>query len=94
MGLNGPISRKSFVKSRNNNIFEELKLNRNLQRIPFIMMYNMSMLRHRLSNERGGRGGGGEGRGCTSLSYSVKCVLSIITDQSIVLQDYKKPARF
>ena len=27
--------------------------------IPFKMMYNMSMLRHRFSNERWGGGGGG-----------------------------------
>ena len=27
--------------------------------IPFKMMYNMSMLRHRFSNKRGGGGGGG-----------------------------------
>ena len=32
--------------------FEKFKLNRNLQRIPFKMMYNMSMLRHRFSNKR------------------------------------------
>ena len=32
--------------------------NRNLQTIPFKMMYNMSILRHRFSNERWGGGGG------------------------------------
>ena len=47
------------MKSRNQNIFEKFKLNRNLQRIPFKMMYNISMLRHRFSNERWGGGGGG-----------------------------------
>ena len=52
-----------LIKSRNQNIFEKFKLNRNLQTIPFNMMYNMSMLRHRFSNERwavvvgGGEGG-------------------------------------
>ena len=54
MGLNGPISQKALVKPRNENIFEESKLNCNLQRIPFKMMYNMSMLRHRFSNEQCG----------------------------------------
>ena len=66
MGLNGPISRKSLVKSPNQNISEKFKLNRNLRRIPFKMMYNMSMLHHPFSNERwwvGGGGGGGGGRG-------------------------------
>ena len=52
--INGPISRKSLVKSRNQNIFEKFKLNRNLRRIPFNMIYNMSMLRHRFSNEQWG----------------------------------------
>ena len=47
MGLNGSISRKSLIKSRNQNIFEKFKLNRNFQRIPFKMMFNTSMLRHR-----------------------------------------------
>ena len=44
-----------LMKSRNQNIFEKFKLNRNLQTIPFKMMYNMSMLRHRFSNERWGK---------------------------------------
>ena len=57
MSLNGAISRKSLVESQNQNIFEKLKLNRNVQRIPFKMMYKMSMLRHWFSNERGGGGG-------------------------------------
>ena len=43
-----------LIKSRNQNIFEKFKLNRNLQTIPFNLMYNMSMLRHRFSNERWG----------------------------------------
>ena len=55
----GVISRKLLTKSRNQNIFEKFQLNRNLQRIPFKMMYNMSMLRHRFSNECWGGGGGG-----------------------------------
>ena len=50
-----------LIKSRNQNIFEKFKRNRNLQTIPFEMMDNMSMLRHRSSNERLGGGGGGGG---------------------------------
>ena len=49
-----------LIKSRSQNIFEKFKLNRNLQTIPFKMMYNMSMLRHRFSNKRGGWGWGAE----------------------------------
>ena len=45
-----------LLKSRNQNIFEKFKLNRSLQTIPFKMMYNMPMLRHRFSNEWGGGG--------------------------------------
>ena len=45
-----------LIKSRNRNIFEKFKLNRNLQTIPFKIMYNMSMLRHRFSNEWWGGG--------------------------------------
>ena len=45
--------------------FQKFVSNRNLQRIPFKMMYNMSMLRHwfgfQMNNERGGGGGGGGG---------------------------------
>ena len=48
-----------LIKSRNQNIFEKFKPDRNLQMIPFKMMYNMSMLRHRFSNECWGGGGGG-----------------------------------
>ena len=48
-----------LIKSRNQNIFEKFKLNRNFQTMPFKMMYNMSMLRHQFSNERWGRKGGG-----------------------------------
>ena len=48
-----------LIKSRKQNIFEKFKLNRNCQTIPFKMMYNMSMLRHRFSNEQWGGGGGG-----------------------------------
>ena len=47
---------KLLIKARNQNIFEKFQLNRNLKRIPFKMMRNMSMLRHRFSNERGGGG--------------------------------------
>ena len=61
-----------LIKSRNPNILEKFKLNRNLQTIPFKMMYNMSMLRHRFSNERWGGGGGGRAPSTTFLSYSVK----------------------
>ena len=45
-----------LIKSQNQNIFEKFKLNRNLQTIPFKMIYNMSMLRHWFSNERWGGG--------------------------------------
>ena len=68
----GVISRNLLIRSRNQNIFEKFKPNRNLRTIPFKMMYNMSMLRHRFSNERGGGGGA---PWTTFLSYSVKvCV--------------------
>ena len=46
-----------LIKSRNQNTGEKFQLNRNLQTIPFKMMYNMSMLRYRFSNERWGGGG-------------------------------------
>ena len=46
------ISRKLLIKSRNRNFLDKIKLNRNLHRIIFKMMYNMSMLCHRFSNER------------------------------------------
>ena len=39
--------------------FQKFELNRDLQRISLKMMYNMSMLRYRFSNERWGGGGGG-----------------------------------
>ena len=38
-----------LTNSRNQNIFKKLKINRNLQTVPFEMMYNMSMLRYRFS---------------------------------------------
>ena len=63
--------RDLLIISRNQHIFEKFKLNQNLQTIPFKMMYNMSMLRHRFSDERGG-GGDGEVPWTTFLSYSVK----------------------
>ena len=49
LNLNGPMSRKSLVKSRNQNIFEKFTLNRNLGRIAVKTMYNMFMLRHQLT---------------------------------------------
>ena len=48
-----------LIKSRNQNILQKFKLNRNLRTIPLKKMYSMSMLRHRFSNERWGGGGGG-----------------------------------
>ena len=54
-----------FIKSRNQNISEKFKGSRNLQTIPFKIMYNMSVLRHRFSNDRGTPW-------TTFLSYSVK----------------------
>ena len=36
---------------------KKFEINRNLQRLPFKMMYKMFMLRHRFSNERWGGGG-------------------------------------
>ena len=57
--------------SRSVEIFEKFKLNRNLRRIPFKMMYNMTALRHRFSNEWVG-----VAPWATFLSYSVKvCIL-------------------
>ena len=49
------------VKLQNRNIFEKFKLNRNLQMIPFKMMYNMSVFCHWFSNKQLGGGGGGRG---------------------------------
>ena len=43
-------------KIAKSNIFEKFKLIRNLQRFPFKMMYNVSMLCYRFSNERWGGG--------------------------------------
>ena len=45
-----------LIKSLNQNIFEKFKLNRNLQTTLINMMYNMSMLRYRFSNEQWGEG--------------------------------------
>ena len=45
-----------LMKSRNQNIFEKFKLNRNCQMIPLKIIYNMSMLRRRFSNEQWGAG--------------------------------------
>ena len=58
----GAISRKFAHKVAKSKYFEKFKLNQNLQTIPFKMMYNMSMLRHRFSNEQWGGGGGVEAR--------------------------------
>ena len=74
MGLKGPISQTSLVKSRNQNIFEKFQLNRNLRKISFKMMYNMSMLRHGFSNKR--RGGG------AVLSYFVKVCIFLHENQT------------
>ena len=60
-----------LIKSRNQNIFEKFKLNRNLQTIPFKMMYNMSMLRHRFSNERWG---GAPWTTFLSLKVCITCI--------------------
>ena len=54
----GVIARKFAHKVEKSKYFLKIKLNRNLQTIPFNMMYNMSMLRHWFSNERWGGGGG------------------------------------
>ena len=71
---------KSFrINSRNQNIFRKFKLNGNLQRIPFKMMYSVSMLHHQFSNERWGGGGGGLNhipllfcKVCISLDFSLE----------------------
>ena len=43
--------RKNRLQNREINMFlKKFKLNRNLRRIPFETMHNMSMLRHRLTN--------------------------------------------
>ena len=67
-----------LIKSRNQNIFKKFKLNRNLQTIPFKMVYNMSMLRYRFSNERWGGGGGGTLPllFCKSVYYEIFCYLT------------------
>ena len=48
MSLNGSISMKSLVKSRNKYIFETFKLSQNLLRIPFKLMHDMSVIGHSL----------------------------------------------
>ena len=49
----GKSFRENLLKnSRYQNIFKNFKINRNLQIIPFKIMYNMSMLRHLSSNEQ------------------------------------------
>ena len=64
MGLNEHISQKSLVQSRNQNIFEKRKLNRNLWRISFQMMYNICIvyLGYLISSQMNEGGGGGGGR--------------------------------
>ena len=59
--LCGVISQKNAHKVAKSKYFQKFKLNRNLQKILFKMMYHMSMLRHRFLNELEGGGGGGEG---------------------------------
>ena len=54
----GVICKNLLMKSRNQNIFEKLRPNLNLQTITFKIMYDMSMLRHRFLNQRWGGGGG------------------------------------
>ena len=59
-GSIGESFRKNLlIKSLNQNIFQTFKRNRNLQKIPYKFMHNMSMLSHRFSNERWEGGGGG-----------------------------------
>ena len=73
--LNGRISWKLLVRSRNQNIQKESKWNRYLRRVSLNMMYKMSRLRHRFSNEPGGGGGGGGSLDLLRL-YPVKvCVM-------------------
>ena len=50
-GAIGESFREIAHKVAKSKIFQNFELNRNLQRIPFKMMYNMSMLRYRFSNE-------------------------------------------
>ena len=47
-----PFRENLLINSRNQNIFEKFKTNQNLQMIPFKMMYTMSLLHHRFSNEQ------------------------------------------
>ena len=77
------------MKSQNQNIFEKFKLNQNLQRIPFKMIYNMSVTSLVL-NELGWGGGGGGGLPRTTfLSYSVK-VCNFVLICSLCLQLLEK----
>ena len=69
MGLNGTNSRKSLVRSGNQIFLKALNQIGIYGGFPLKMMYNISMLRHRFSNERGGGG-------VRALNHlpSVKCV--------------------
>ena len=68
-----------LINLRNQNIFEKFKINRNLQRISFKMMCNMSMLRRLCyvigSQMNGGGGGGGRPEPPSSLILQ-KCLFS------------------
>ena len=56
----------------------QFKLNRNLQTISFKMMYNMSILRYRYSNERWWGGGGGGGGGALNHLPLLFCTLKFL----------------
>ena len=55
-GLKWPTSRKSFIKSRNRNIFPRSKMNCHLWKIPFKMIYNLLGLLYPFENCRWGGG--------------------------------------
>ena len=74
-----------FLRSKE----EKFKPNRNLQTISFNTMYNMSMSCHGFSNERWGEGA----PWTTFLSYSVKCVYSILTTNSLIFCCKKRSLR-
>ena len=77
-----------LIKSRNQNIFEKFKLNRNLQRIPFKIMYNMSMLRH--GSQMNGGGGGLNHlplRFCKSMYYITLLRLSVTISLRKIIED-------
>ena len=78
-----------LIKSRNQNMFEKFKLNRNLQTIPFKMMYNMSMLRRRFSNER--RGGGGRALNHLPLLFCKSVCICIYREMQASSRKCKDP---